>query len=153
MTTSLVDRICNRYLESGDFNGLFFSNDHVAEHAEAIELVRAGLVEVVTEEDFPNPSVRQWPVRRSVEEQAASIKALAEGHAAVCFYPTAAALQERVVGLHPDRPFSQRMAEGRGTLELAYFDFAVLEQYRNDPRFSFRFDDFGADAVVGDGLS
>lgn len=42
------------------------------------------------------------------------------------------------------------MASGRGTLELAYFQFEVLEQYRNDPRFFFRFGDFGADTTTSD---
>jgi hypothetical protein len=42
------------------------------------------------------------------------------------------------------------MAEGRGTLELGFFAFAVLEQYRNDPRFRFSFDGFGAYTVIGD---
>jgi len=42
------------------------------------------------------------------------------------------------------------MAKGKGTLELAYFRFDVLEVYRNDPRFRFQFYDFGAHAVVSD---
>ena len=150
MAGSLLDRICERYLTSGDFNGYFFNHERAVEHADAIELVRAGLVEVVTEKDYPNPSIRPWKVRRSADEQIASIEELSDGHRAVALYPTAAALGDRVIGQFPDRPYSQRMAQGRGTLELGYFDFAVLEQYRNDPRFRFRFDDFGADTVIGD---
>jgi hypothetical protein len=150
VANALLDRICDQYLNSGDFNGLYFSAANGAEHAEAMTLVRDGLVEVVSEEDYPNPSIRPWPVRRAVDAQLASITQLAEDRSAICLYPTAPSLHDRVVGLFPDRPFSQRMAEGRGTLELAYFDFAVLEQYRNDPRFLFRFDDFGADAIIGD---
>ena len=42
------------------------------------------------------------------------------------------------------------MAKCRGTLELAYFSFDVLEQYRNDPRFDFQFYDFGALVSIGD---
>ena len=147
---SLLDRISGLYLTSGDFKGDFFNHEHAAEHGDAIELVRAGLVEVVSEQDFPNPSIRPWSVRRSAQEQIASIEGLSDGHSAVALYPTAAALRDRVIGRFPDEPYSQRMAEGRGSLELAYFDFAVLEQYRNDPRFRFRFNDFGADAVIGD---
>lgn len=150
MADLLLDRICERYLTSGDFNGYFFNHEHAAEHADAIELVRAGLIEVVTEKDYPNPSIRPWRIRRLADEQIASIEELSDGHSAVALYPTNAALRDRVIGQFPDQPYSQRMAEGHGTLELAYFDFAVLEQYRNDPRFRFRFGDFGADTVIGD---
>jgi hypothetical protein len=150
VASSLLDRVRDRYLSSGDFNGYFFNHEHATDHRAAIELVRAGLVEVVTEEDYPNPSIRPWTIRRSADEQIVSIDRLTDSHRAMALYPTAAALKDWVAGLFPDRPYSQRMAEGRGTLELAYFDFAVLEQYRNDPRFSFRFDDFGANVVIGD---
>jgi hypothetical protein len=42
------------------------------------------------------------------------------------------------------------MAKGRGTLELAYFGFDVLEQYRNDPRYHFQYSDFGVNMSIGD---
>jgi hypothetical protein len=44
------------------------------------------------------------------------------------------------------------MAEGKGTLELAYFRYDVLESYRNDPRFEFRFNDYGVDIWLNDDL-
>lgn len=146
----MIDRICEAYLESPDFNGLRFDGTHADERREAIDLVRTGSVQVVSEEDFLNPSIRPWPSLRDVEEQVASIESLGDGRSALCLYPTAAVLKDRAAGRYPDRPYQQRMAEGRGTLELAYFEFPVLEQYRNDPRFYFLFDDFGADAVIGD---
>jgi hypothetical protein len=150
MAAALLDRICNAYLESPDFNGFLFAGTHVDERRDAINLVRTGSVEVVSEEDFLNPSIRPWPSRRGVEAQVASIESLSDGRSALCLYPNPSVLRDRVTALYPDRPYQQRMAEGRGTLELAYFEFPVLEQYRNDPRFHFRFDDFGADALIGD---
>ncbi|WP_242664420.1 hypothetical protein [Plantibacter elymi (nom. nud.)] len=47
-------------------------------------------------------------------------------------------------------PFGAAMAKGRGTLELAYLSFDVLEPYRNDPRYHFRYWDFGVDMGIGD---
>jgi hypothetical protein len=42
------------------------------------------------------------------------------------------------------------MAKGRSTLELEYFTLDVLEQYRNDPRFTFNFSDFGVMTAISD---
>ncbi|RKQ92986.1 hypothetical protein C8N24_2843 [Solirubrobacter pauli] len=69
----------------------------------------------------------------------------------VCLYPTPEALAANPAAEdYVDEPFRRAMADGRGSLELAYFSFDVLEQYRNDPRFSFRFYDFGAQTVISD---
>lgn len=151
MKDELLKDVLNFYAVSRDFNGLYLNgNDQARMHA-AIELVRAGTIQVVSEEDYPNPHIRPWQSRRSVEQQIASVEALAPDGFGVCLYPTPAALKKhRPTRRHPGQPFRQEMAKGRGTLELAYFSFDVLEQYRNDPRFSFDFHDFGAHVSISD---
>ncbi len=68
---------------------------------------------------------------------------------AVCLYPTADALKDRLdTQLYSDQPYRRRQAEGRGRLEVAYFRYDVLEAYRNDPRYSFSFDDFGVQTSI-----
>jgi hypothetical protein len=152
MADSLLDAVCAAYLESGDFNGLLLYGADATIKQQAMEAVRADMVQVVTQEDYPNPSIRPWPSMRSTDEQVASIDALDGTGCGVCLYPTPAALADRARDLHADQPYRQQMAEGRGALELAYFEFAVLEPYRDDPRFTFRFNDFGAQTIISDAV-
>lgn len=151
MPGDLLNAILTKYLESGDFNGLYLDATDAERIADAVQLTRAGLVQVVTEADFPNPHVRPWPSRRTVDDQVASLESLAQAEYGLCLYPTPLALAENpACDTSPDEPYRKAMAEGRGALELAFFRFEVLEQYRNDPRYSFRFGDFGAEAVISD---
>ena len=147
----LLKRVIDYYLKSADFNGLYFHEAAEEQYQEAIMLVRDGSVQVVSEEDWLNPHIRPWPSRRSIEEQVASIEALPDSEYGLCLYPTPKALAgRRLSSKLADQPFRKAMAKGKGTLELAYFSFDVLEVYRNDPRFTFRFYDFGAYTVVSD---
>jgi hypothetical protein len=151
MKDELLKRVVERYRKSQDFNGLHFTGENEAERTVAAALVRDGLVQVVSEEDYPNPHIRPWPSMRSLDEQASSIVALDGTSYGVCLYPTPLALSKPSARrAYRGQPFCQAMAKGRGALELAYFSFDVLEQYRNDPRFHFRFDDFGVSTGIGD---
>jgi hypothetical protein len=147
----LLKRVTDYYLKSGDFNGLYFHESDEEQRLEAIGLVRDGYLQVVSEADYLNPHIRPWPSRRSIEDQIADIEALPDSEYGVCLYPTTKALSSRRLGkAMAEQPFTRAMAKGRGTLELAYFRFDVLEPYRNDPRFRFQFYDFGARASVSD---
>jgi hypothetical protein len=147
----LLEEVLARYLGSGDFNGLFIRGSD-ARGAAAENLIRQGLVEVIGENDFPNPHIRPWKSRRSVDEQVASLEeALAGENYGVCLYPSSAALADREeLKALADRPYRQRLAAGAGQLDVAFFRTDVLESYRNDPRFTFRFDDVGARASISD---
>lgn len=118
---------------------------------ETATLIRDGLVEADSEKDYPNPHIRPWPTCRSIDEQAADVEEMAPDSYGACLYPTAAALKRnRTRRKYPDEPYRQAMAGGRGRLELRYFETTVLEQYRNDPRFSFQYWDFGVNTVISD---
>lgn len=150
---ALLDQVTSSYLESGDFNGFYVARGVIQESKllELRELVVSGLVQIVSEEDYPNPHIRPWPSRRSVEAQIADVDRLVEGgEHAFCAYPTPAALLGPAKNLYPDEPYKKALAEGKGALELAYFTTDVLEPYRNDPRYHFRADDFGVDFGVSD---
>jgi hypothetical protein len=147
----LMQRIIDQYLKSGDFNGLYLGVESLEDIEEAKKLVKAGQVQVVSEEDYINPHIRPWPSRRSVEQQLGSLDAMSEDRYGLCLYPTPLALRSvRTPRRLAGQPYQQAMAKGRGTLELAYFRFDVLEAYRNDPRFRFAYYDFGAQAVTSD---
>jgi len=154
--TSLLDLVVDHYLTSGDFNGLYIGTGHVTpeELLHASELVSRGLIQVVTEEDYPNPHIRPWASRRSIEAQQRDLQQIGEAteRAGACLYPTPTAMRER---LAPDelidQPYRRRMALGAGHLELAYFALDVPENYRNDPRYHFTFSDCEVDFGIGDG--
>lgn len=145
----MLERIIEHYRQSRDFNGMYFAGDKESERTAVALLVRDGLVQVVSEADFPNPHIRPWRSRRSTDEQIGSVTALnGEGYG-VCLYPTPLSLTKPSTRrAYRGQPFRQAMAKGRGALELAYFSFDVLEQYRNDPRFDFQFYDFGAKTII-----
>ena len=99
------------------------------------------------ESDYLNPHIRPWPSRRTIDDQIEDLRK----SRSVCLYPTPEALKdvtlpEKVVG----KPYDEAMARGRGTLEMAFFQFDVLEQYRNDARYKFRYWDFGVNFGVSD---
>ncbi len=147
--SALLEEVVKQYLESRDFNGYYFHKASATVLAEAKKLLNEGFVQVVDENDYPNPHIRPWRSKRSTEDQLRSLEEATTGEYGACLYPTASALEGRLPPeLYTDQPYRRRMAEGGGTLELAYFQFEVLETYRNDPRFEFRFYDFGAETIV-----
>lgn len=150
--TELMGLIRERYLGSGEFNGLHIRSKLVEPaRAPAIELLKAGLIEVTTGADYMNIHIRPWPSRRSIEEQIQDISELSRADYGVCLYPTAAGMKGvRLSSKLNGRPYARAMARGKGTLELAYFEFEVLEQYRNDSRFRFSFGDSGASMGLSD---
>lgn len=154
---ALLVKIRDRYLGSKDFNGLHIHGAFVDQSRNAgIELLEAGLIQVVTDDDYMNIHIRPWPSRRSTGEQIRDLRDLAPNDYGVCLYPTEAGMKGvRLPGRLNGQPFARAMARGKGTLQLAYFEFDVLEQYRNDSKFRFQFGDSGAvmsisDAAFGD---
>ncbi|MDP2288192.1 MAG: hypothetical protein Q8M73_06455, partial [Actinomycetota bacterium] len=152
MKVELLKQVVKFYLSSGDFNGFYINGSSeplVLQDAEA--LVMDGLVQVVATQDHLNTHIRPWASRRTKEEQAQSIRDMNSRSVGVCLYPTPLALRGvRVPRRLSKHPFGADMAKGRGTLELAYFEFDVLEQYRNDARYNFTYWDFGVDIGISD---
>ena len=135
-----------RYLDSRDFNGLHIRRNRTAdaEIVAAVELVDAGLVQVVGHSDYMNIHIRPWPSRRTVELQIDELRELSEDDYGVALYPTAKAMKGvKLPKKYDDAPFRRAMARGRSTLEVAFFRTDVLESYRNDARFRFDMSDFG----------
>ncbi|WP_404311522.1 hypothetical protein LG314_09140 [Agrococcus terreus] len=150
--STLLDQIRRRYLRSRDFNGLHIYGDSVeASREPAIELIEAGLVQAVTGADYMNIHIRPWPSLRTLGDQVQDLRQLDKSDYGVCLYPTSAGMKGvRLPARLSGRPYARAMARGRGTLELAFFEFDVLEQYRNDSRFRFSFGDAGASMGLTD---
>ncbi len=68
---ALMKAVVDRYLKSPDFNGLHIHGDiDPALIAVARDLVHNGRVQVIVSEvDYPNPHIRPWPSRRTIESQ------------------------------------------------------------------------------------
>lgn len=149
----LLKKVKQRYMKSGDFNGLHVRTEWnpSREIEAAAELAEAGLVEVVGPGDYMNIHIRPWPSRRTVAEQVDELRELSDDDYGVCLYPTAKALKRtKPPREFEDAPFSRAMARGRSTLELAFFSADVLEGYRNDARYRFSMSDFGINFWMSD---
>ncbi|MDQ0678865.1 hypothetical protein QFZ30_002247 [Arthrobacter pascens] len=149
----LLKKVKRRYMESRDFNGLHVSTTRNSgdEIETAIELVVAGLIEVVGPSDYMNIHIRPWPSRRTVAQQIEELRGLSDDDYGVCLYPKARALKRlKLPKKFEDAPFARAMARGRSTLELAFFSPDVLEGYRNDARFRFGMSDFGINFWLSD---
>lgn len=147
-----LEEIVRFYLDSGDFNGYPLTAVlPSAWNAKVLSrLVSEGLVQVVTDADYPNPHIRPWASKRSIADQGGDLNAALQGSGSCCLYPTPSAMQGRPLSVYDQRPYTKRVAEGTGVLELVYFDMAAIEQYRNDPRYHFTPDDFGFSFGIGD---
>lgn len=152
---ALMQRVRKRFLDSREFNGLHIHGGDVeVSRGPGLELLRAGFLQVVTEADYMNIHIRPWPSRRTLDDQVQDLESLTPDGYGVCLYPTPAGMKGiRLPARMAGRPFARAMARGKGTLELAYFEFAVLEQYRNDSRFRFGFGDAGASMWLTDEAS
>lgn len=149
MRDAMENAVIDKYLSSSDFNGLYVHVLSENDEKETKQLIEDGAIEVVTVNDYMNPHIRPWSPQTSRKEQVEAIEDLSKQEYGVCLYPTRQAMASIPLGeKYEERPYSKSMARGSGTLDVVYFRMDVLEGYRNDPRFSFIFDDFGVDTSV-----
>lgn len=140
---SIVTFVVRFYLDSGDFNGcpwdrllLAFQDSDL--EAVVRDLVSRGRIELVTEKMFPNPSIKPF-APRGVESQLFEYDA---NRNRACFYPHPSELAKVVDKNDFDgRPYELALALGAPQLEHRAFDLALLEVYRNDPRYLYECDD------------
>lgn len=150
---SLLKKVKARYFSSRDFNGLHMRPTHTsdAELDAAVELVTAGLIQVVGHADYMNIHIRPWPSRRTPATQIEELRELALDDYGVALYPMAKALKRvKLPEKYDNAPFTRAMARGRATLEVAFFSADVLESYRNDARYMFGMGDFGINLSLAD---
>lgn len=142
----LLQDVKRRYLKSRDFNGLHIRRGRASDEQieAAVELVEAGLVQVVGQDDYMNIHIRPWPSRRTPVMQMQELRELSPKDYGVALYPMPRAMKGvRLPRRYENAPFARAMARGRSTLEVAFFSMDVLEGYRNDARFRFGMSDFG----------
>jgi hypothetical protein len=146
---ALVEAVTKHYLTSGDFNGTSVSAIQASEQerrALLVELVQAGKVTVEFGDDHPNAFIKAFP-SAPVDVYVKKLASASLEYA--CVYPSPSHLSTVVdQSKYAGQPYTLRMALGDGQLEYVAFDLAVLERYRNDPRYHYDTDDFTGKIVV-----
>ena len=156
MATGLQDRLERRitefFIRSQDFNGIpawrlveEFRIDHSALKDALSESVRGGRIAAVFD---LNPHIRRF-ADRPMEAQ---LKRIVEAEGAdYCLYPTTGVLELEVDRTqYADSPYTLELALGAPQLEPRFFDLAVLEVYRNDPRYHYDTNDISGWLSVSD---
>lgn len=138
---ALLDAVVRRYLSSHNFNGtpaIAFDERAVAS---VRTLIDGGKLTIVFGDRHPNPHIKAF-AEESPKEQIAKLTQLGLRNA--CLYPSRTVLAERVDRVSYDgKPYALQLALGAAQLEVRYFDLAVLERYRTDPRFHYSCNDVG----------
>jgi hypothetical protein len=151
----LLELVIDAYSESSGFNGVLGS--HLAELLDVDwegvkpkieDLIRSELVEIVHEDWFPNTHIKPFdppPVSEQIRKLGDSTPT------SLCVYPTTKALAaKRKPRRYSGRPYSSRLWRGEPQFRPVFFDLAVLDRYRTDPRYRFGFDDNGGFIGVKD---
>lgn len=134
----ILNETVERYLNSGDFNGLgVFPMTSAADIAAIRELIIEGRLDLVRGDEHPNPHIKALPAD-SVEIQ---LKKIDASGLKGCLYPTPQLLTELNAAVNETAPYTRALKEGAPQLSFRAFDLRALEWYRNDPRFDFVVDD------------
>lgn len=136
-------KVEDQYFNSGDFNGLpvrALASDFDISSPEFRSILRCGIVsDTITARIGGNPHILAFS--SMPKEHVLDAFDSASNLSGVCLYPHAERLKasNRLVD-YRDRPYDLELASGSGQLDFRTFDLAVLEQYRNDPRYSYETD-------------
>lgn len=149
----LEKRVVQHYLGSKDYNGISLSQLVAELGAEldqlkgmAVALVKAGRISIVARRQS-NPHIKMFDA--PIHEQ---LHGLDEREPQfICLYPNRAAIEEEIAPAdYDDRPFTQILVLGAPQLAALPFRIDVLDTYERDPRYQFRFYDFGGSISTHD---
>jgi hypothetical protein len=146
----ILDAITAFYLKSHDFNGIPLRALRNADPSldEIKKLILSGHISIVFGDLHPNPHIRALPEHPPAKQ----IELLNSEYADnACVYP----LPEHLATVanraeHSDTPYTLALMLGEPQLTYRSFDLAVLEAYRNDPRYYYRCNDIGGRLSVRD---
>ena len=152
----ILTEVTELYLKSHDYNGVPISS-LIARHGETkvkkylFDLIGDGLISVVFGDYHPNPHIKALASEPEAEQQQ---KLNTPKFQQACVYPAAKHLTKVVdQTLFSDRPFSLCLALGEPQLTHKSFELSVLEVYRNDPRYYYRYGDIHGYISIEDGFS
>lgn len=124
-----LGEVIDYYIKSHDFNGLPVYNMKNFDRGILCDLLRDGLVEVLTEKETSNPHIKGFEINSPVEYQKSNL--LHSKYSVL--YPTRKALE----GVKKDqtKPYTAAMQGGESHFKKVYFNIEVLERYANNPKF------------------
>lgn len=147
----ILIRSTEQYLGSQQFNGLMADSllnefDEAAIRQAVESLIREQLISLNFGIYHPNPHIKALPPQ-SPEEQVAMMHE--RGMRGACIYPERAHLV-RVVDqrTYQNSPYTLALALGDAQLSYRAFELAVLERYRNDPRYLYQNDDISGSLSI-----
>lgn len=149
----IEQRVVSFYLRSRDYNGLSLSGlaDDLGVAANELyvivtDLATAGRISIVSPYQS-NPFIKMIdaPIKEQIHDLDKRNPNL------VCLYPSAALVRENVnTAEYDDRPFTRMLVLAAPKLMAVPFRLEVLDTYERDPRYWFRFYDFGGTISVQD---
>jgi len=151
--SGLLAEITDFYLQSNDYNGVPTSS-LIAKHGKQQlrgllhKLIIEGKVCVLYADCHLNPHILGLPCE-PVEQQLTKLTTTQMEHG--CVYPTREHLED-IIGPAEfrDRPYKRCLALGTPQLSHRSFDLAILEIYRNDPRYSYQYGDICGSISIKD---
>lgn len=144
----IVHDITKRYLESGDFNGTHISTLKDSTEAKVTpglveELISSGLIEVhFGIWGHPNPFIKALELG-DAKSQLKQLEEVIKKHDLrdSVFYPTKTHLKNVVNEKdYSDRPYTLELALGEPQLHVRHFQPSIMIQYRDDPRYYYKFE-------------
>lgn len=154
---TLLEEVTDFYIQSRDFNGIpvwQIGTRHKKTDLENLKTIFRSLIQqdkisLAFGDRHPNPHIKAFP-DEPYEVQLEKLQNT-DLLANACVYPSASHLKTVVdVAQYQGKPFTLRLALGEPQLAFESFDLRVLEDYRNDPRYSYTTDDIQGSISVGD---
>jgi hypothetical protein len=151
---AILDSATDYYLGSGDFNGLsahqlcetFGPWEELVPYVE--RLIERDVLGVLSESVEMNPHIVRTDFLPK-EKQSLLLQSKTLHH--VCLYPRAVHLSAVVDhNQFAGMPYRLALALGAPHLSIRFFDLAILEMYRNDPRYNYDCNDIGGQISVSD---
>jgi hypothetical protein len=153
--TNILRIITEYYLSSPDFRGFPLRNFtqvlQLEEHElkdSLVSLIQENKISLVFGNSHTNPHLKLFP-EEPTEKQIEKLQASKSKD--ICAYPSRSHLQDVVnPSKYKGKPFTLRLALGEPQLSFEKFDLAVLEFYRNDPRYNYLNNDISGNISISD---
>lgn len=147
MLESILNRIRDFFLASGDYNGILLSSLYqeigvswADMQSYLSELVRQNKISLSFASHTINPHIKRLPDLLVDEQLERLIK---EDPNTICAYPSPGVIRDAIdISIYDTQPFTRRLALAEAHLTSVFFDLDVLDRYYRDPRFHFDFHDF-----------
>ena len=133
----------DQYFQSGDFNGMpiyRLTNDFEVNSSEFREVLRGAIEqEILTAAFYGNTHIlafSNYSPKKILESFDTE-----DYPSHICLYPHSKQLKKSIrLESFKNSPYELELAQGAGQLDYRTFDLAVLEYYRNDPRYLYETD-------------